>query len=228
MLSLRFVVLALAAVAEAGKLYGCAGTCIGKAITATGCSSSNSQCICSSVMFMETIKDCASECTEAQTESALTVAEEFCNLIGDDLPQLTHEKRGGRPHGGYRGGHGHPRPAWAANGAWGGEAVPAASPAPSPAPAAPQPEFPNWSAEGGRVGQGGGGRFGGRPGHGAPPPVATYTPSVSTPVQPAHTQGPPPKHPQPPAPAHSHSGTSTTSTAKPTWTTPSGPEHTVW
>lgn len=155
--------------------------------------------------------------------AALTVAEEFCNLIGDDLPQLTHEKRDG--HGGGRGGHGHGRPVWQSN-------APAA-------PAAPETtagtlKLPNWSAEGERVGQGGqqgGGRptFGGRLGHGAPPPQHTQTASVSKPAQPAHTPAPPPKHAQPPAPAHTHSGQPTTTTAAPTWTTgPSAPEHTVW
>ncbi|KAK5166708.1 uncharacterized protein LTR77_008252 [Saxophila tyrrhenica] len=80
MKAFTYLLPALAAIATAGKVDECAGSCISKAIAETGCASSDSLCICSSNYFVSSIESCGS-CTDDGSNPAAALAQDYCESV---------------------------------------------------------------------------------------------------------------------------------------------------
>ncbi|KAK3057507.1 hypothetical protein LTR09_001691 [Extremus antarcticus] len=80
MKAFTYLLPALAAIASAGKIDECAGSCISKAIAATGCSSSDSLCICSANSFIESVESCG-PCSSDGSNPAVALAQNYCESV---------------------------------------------------------------------------------------------------------------------------------------------------
>ncbi|KAK4625459.1 uncharacterized protein CLAFUR5_05417 [Fulvia fulva] len=74
----------LAGFAIAAKLPDCAGSCISQAVKTTGCSSRDSQCICSHDSFESSVKQCTvTNCGEGKASGAAAFVADFCKSVND-------------------------------------------------------------------------------------------------------------------------------------------------
>ncbi|KAJ9625362.1 uncharacterized protein PV06_07591 [Exophiala oligosperma] len=162
------IVLALAAASQAARVPLCSAICMTNGIAATGCSASDTTCICGSDKFLPSVAECAESDCNGDSQ-ALQTAEGFCSSAGVKVEMKRWLNGGPGGHGPPEGFKGHGPPGgWKGHGppeGWKGHGL---------------PEFKDWEGGWGRWGgrwkggrwRGGkwrGGKWGGRPGWWSPP-----------------------------------------------------------
>ncbi|EXJ82221.1 hypothetical protein A1O3_06034 [Capronia epimyces CBS 606.96] len=91
------VVLALAAASQAVRVPLCSAICMTNGIAATGCSASDTACICTSEKFFPTVAECAEADCNAD-KSVIDTAEAFCANAGIHV-EVKRWGGGGPGHG---------------------------------------------------------------------------------------------------------------------------------